>query len=101
MKSHHFALWRAQSVNNFAEFSGLEQAVKIAVCRLGAEPERIGLSVWNQTISKRLNDRAGARGGALVGRHRWARILVITAGSKMAAMIFIVPHSGGEQPTRL
>ncbi len=54
------------------------------------------MSGWNQAISKRLKDRAGVRGGALVGRPRWARILVITADSKMTAMIFIVPPQWGQ-----
>ena len=44
-----------------------------------AEPHRIWVKVWNQAVSKKLKDRAGARGGALVGKPRWARILVITA----------------------
>ncbi len=35
--------------------------------------------------------RAGARGGARVGRPRWVRILTITGGSSMAAMIFKAP----------
>ena len=38
--------------------------------------------------------RAGARGGALLGNLRWARILVITDGSSMAAMISCCRHSG-------
>ncbi len=29
---------------------------------------------------------AGARGGALVGKPKWARILAMTAGSSMVAM---------------
>ena len=37
--------------------------------------------VWNRSTR-----RAGARGGARVGRPRWARILTITGGSSMAAL---------------
>jgi hypothetical protein len=32
--------------------------------------------------------RTGERGGARLGKPRWVRILAITAGSSMAAMIF-------------
>ena len=39
--------------------------------------------VWNRS-----NRCAGARGGARVGRPRGVRILAITGGSSMAAMIF-------------
>jgi hypothetical protein len=42
--------------------------------------------VWNKS-----NRCAGERGGARVGRPRWARILTITGGSSMAAMIFKLP----------
>ena len=35
--------------------------------------------------------RAGERGGARVGKPKWARILAITGGSSMAAMIFKAP----------
>ena len=39
--------------------------------------------------------RAGARGGARAGKHRCVRILAITAGSSMAAMILkSPPHCG-------
>ena len=37
--------------------------------------------VWNRSTR-----RAGARGGARVGRPRWLRILMITGGSSMAAL---------------
>ena len=47
--------------------------------------------VWNR--SKRC---AGARGGARVGRPRWLRILTITGGSSMAAMIFKLPPQFGQ-----
>src|SRR5215510_7003947 len=39
--------------------------------------------VWNRSTR-----RAGARGGAWFGRPRWVRILSITGGSSIAAMIF-------------
>jgi hypothetical protein len=41
---------------------------------------------WNR--SKAL---PAARGGARAGKPRWVRILVITGGCSMAAMIFKVP----------
>ena len=47
--------------------------------------------VWN-----RANRRAGARGGARAGRPRCVRILTITAGSSMAAMIFKLPPQFGQ-----
>jgi hypothetical protein len=39
--------------------------------------------VWNKSTR-----RAGERGEARVGRRRWLRILTITGGSSIAAMIF-------------
>src|SRR5215467_15294694 len=39
--------------------------------------------VWNRSTRC-----AGARGGPRVGRPRWVRILTITGGSSIAAMIF-------------
>jgi predicted transcriptional regulator len=39
--------------------------------------------IWNRSTR-----RTGARGGAQVDRPRWLRILTITGGSSMAAMIF-------------
>ena len=47
--------------------------------------------VWNRSIR-----RAGARGGARVGRPRWVRILTITGGSSMAAIIFKAPPQFGQ-----
>ena len=47
--------------------------------------------VWNRSTR-----RAGARGGARVGRPRWLRILTITGGSSMAAMIFKAPPQLGQ-----
>ena len=48
-------------------------------------------AVWNKS-----NRCAGARGGARVGRPRWLRILTITGGSSMAAMIFKAPAQFGQ-----
>ena len=42
--------------------------------------------VWNKS-----NRCAGERGGAPGSRPRWVRILAITSGSSMAAMIFKLP----------
>jgi hypothetical protein len=47
--------------------------------------------IWNRSTR-----RAGARGGARVGRPRWLRILMITGGSSMAAMIFKAPPQFGQ-----
>src|SRR5262249_3398582 len=47
--------------------------------------------VWNRSTR-----RAGARGGARVGRPRWLRILSITGGSSIAAMIFKAPPQLGQ-----
>src|ERR687891_1959974 len=47
--------------------------------------------VWNRSTR-----RAGARGGPRVGRPRWLRILTITGGSSMAAMIFKAPPQFGQ-----
>ena len=47
--------------------------------------------VWNRSTR-----RAGARGGARVGKPRWLRILMITGGSSMAAMIFKMPPQCGQ-----
>ena len=52
---------------------------------------RLAQIVWNRSTR-----RAGARGGARVGRPRWLRILMITGGSSMAAMIFKAPPQFGQ-----
>ena len=41
-------------------------------------------------------DAPAQRGGARVGRPRWLRILTITGGSSMAAMIFKLPPQFGQ-----
>ena len=48
--------------------------------------------IWNRSTR-----RAGARGGARVGRPRWLRILIITGGSSIAAMIFKAPPQFGHR----
>ena len=52
--------------------------------------------VWNRSTR-----RAGARGGARVGRPRWLRILMITGGSSIAAMIFKAPPQLGQCSTSM
>jgi hypothetical protein len=52
--------------------------------------------VWNRSTR-----RAGERGGARVGRPRWLRILMITGGSSMAAMIFKAPPQFGQCSTSM
>src|SRR5262245_53887633 len=47
--------------------------------------------VWNRSTR-----RARERGGARVGRPRWLRILTITGGSSIAAMIFKAPPQFGQ-----
>src|ERR687892_2625933 len=47
--------------------------------------------VWNKSTR-----RAGERGGARGGRPRWLRILTITGGSSIAAMIFKAPPQLGQ-----
>ena len=43
----------------------------------------------------------GARGGARVGRAKWVRILSITGGSSIAAMIFKAPPQLGRCSTSI
>src|SRR5262249_11656323 len=47
--------------------------------------------VWNRSTR-----RAGERGGARGGSPKWLRILTITGGSSMAAMIFKAPPQLGQ-----
>src|SRR5215468_9669522 len=47
--------------------------------------------VWNKSTR-----RAGERGGARDGRPRWLRILSITGGSSIAAIIFKAPPQLGQ-----
>ncbi|MGH9959393.1 MAG: hypothetical protein ACREBC_20090 [Pyrinomonadaceae bacterium] len=42
----------------------------------------------DQASSNRSKALAAARGGARAGKPRWVRILVVTGGCSMAAMIF-------------
>jgi hypothetical protein len=49
-------------------------------------------AAWNRwPEASHSSRRAGARGGSRVGRTRWARMLTITGGASMAAMIFKLP----------
>ena len=57
----------------------------------GVERDGRGVRGRDQAIWSRSNDRAGDRGGARADKPRWARILAITGGSSMAAMIVKVP----------
>ena len=50
----------------------------------------------NQACWNRSKALAAARGGARAGKPRWVRILVITEGCSMAAMIFKVPPDWGQ-----
>ncbi len=49
------------------------------------------LEKLDQALWSRSNGRAGEQGGALMGKPRWVRILAMTGGYSMAAMIFKVP----------
>jgi hypothetical protein len=60
----------------------------------GAKPD--GISVGDQAIWNRWNDCAGDRGGARADKPRDVRILAITVGPTMAAMIFKVPPHWGQ-----
>ena len=65
----------------------------------GAEPAGIGgkgVSEGPQAVCKNLPVRAGKRGGTRVGNPRWVRILAITAGSSMAAMMVKGPPQYGQ-----
>ena len=52
--------------------------------------------VWNRSTR-----RAGARGRARDGRPKWLRILTITGGSSIAAMIFKAPPQLGQCSTSM
>jgi hypothetical protein len=56
-----------------------------------AAKDCVGNRFGSQVVWNRSNRCAGARGGARVGRPRWLRILTITGGSSIAAMIFKLP----------
>ena len=76
-----------------AEFRGVlassASADQRGVSAQGAEPE--GGSGRDQAVWIRAACRAGDRGGARADRPRWERILVITVGSTMAAIIVKEP----------
>ena len=54
-----------------------------------------GFALFRSFGIDRLAD-LGHRGGARVGRPRWLRILMITGGSSIAAMIFKAPPQLGQ-----
>jgi hypothetical protein len=90
------AVGGARSVPDHAARSNSERAAPSA--RVGNRFSAPQI-VWNRS-----NRCAGERGGARVGRPRWARILTITGGSSMpvlslvegAAMIFKLPPQFGQ-----
>ena len=90
------AVGGARSVPDHAARSNSERAAPSA--RVGKRFSAPQI-VWNKS-----NRCAGERGGARVGRPRWARILTITGGSSMAAlrrgsgqaMIFKLPPQFGQ-----
>ena len=90
------AVGGARSVPDHAARSNSERAAPSA--RVGNRFSAPQI-VWNKS-----NRCAGERGGARVGRPRWARILTITGGSSMAAlrrgsgqaMIFKLPPQFGQ-----
>ena len=72
------AVGGARSVPDHAARSNSERAAPSA--RVGNRFSAPQI-VWNKS-----NRRAGERGGARVGRPRWARILTITGGSSMSVL---------------
>ena len=82
------AVGGARSVPDHAARSNSERAAPSA--RVGNRFSAPQI-VWNKS-----NRCAGERGGARVGRPRWARILTITGGSSMAAMLFKLPPQFGQ-----
>ena len=57
---------------------------------------RTVVALFDQAAWVSSGSRTGARGGARAGRPRCERILTITAGSSMAAMIFNSPPQFGQ-----
>ena len=82
------AVGGARSVPDHAARSNSERAAPSA--RVGKRFSAPQI-VWNKS-----NRCAGERGGARVGRPRWLRILTITGGSSIAAMIFKLPPQFGQ-----
>src|SRR5215813_5840430 len=64
--------------------------------RLARRRIALATGFGSQVVWNRSNRCAGARGGARVGRPRWVRILTITGGSSMAAIIFKAPPQLGQ-----
>jgi hypothetical protein len=82
------AVGGARSVPDHAARSNSERAAPSAC---------VGNRFWApQIVWNKSNRCAGERGGARLGRPRWARILTITGGSSMAAMLFKLPAQFGQ-----
>src|SRR5258708_38055980 len=77
------ALGGARSVPDRAARSNSERAAPSAPVGNRFSAPQI---VWHKS-----NRCSGERGGARVGRPRWARVLTITGGSSIAGMIFNLP----------
>lgn len=52
----------------------------------------------NKAVGGNANGRAGAQGSARAGNPRWVRIVAITTGFSMVAMIFKAPPHWGHCP---
>jgi len=74
------------------ERSGGARTVPYRAARSNSErvaaKDCVGNRFGSQVVWNRSNRCAGARGGARVDKPRWLRILTITGGSSIAAMIF-------------
>jgi len=62
----------------------------------GTEPDGSGSREGLRLFERDRRFEPGHGGGARVGNPRWARILAITAGSSMAAMIAMGPPQCGQ-----
>src|SRR5262249_34197811 len=69
--------------------------------RLARRRIALATGFGSQVVWNRSNRGAGARGGAGVGRPRWVRILTVTGGSSIAAMIFKAPPQLGQCSTSM
>ena len=87
------AVGGARSVPDHAARSNSERAAPSA--RVGNRFSAPQI-VWNKS-----NRCAGERGGARVGRPRWARILTITGGSSMAAAKQLPHRRSGSHSSQL
>ena len=97
------------SAGSAGEQAGGAQEVPYGAVRSNSERAAPSARVGNrfsapQIVWNKSNRCAGERGGARVGRPRWARILTITGGSSMpvlslvegAAMLFKLPPQFGQ-----